>query len=353
MAGYISEFNYYGDSNLEFIEVALPQGTDPSDYTVTIYDYNGNVVNSFSLGTSVATIAGQDVYLIDSSSPGFPTADPTGNLYPDDAISLDDGTSVVQFISYWGNTVTATEGPANGLTSTDVGTITTGESLQSDNGGTSYYEQSTDNPGSIPACYAPGTLIETVDGPRAVEQLMVGDLVLDETGKPHPIRWIWSGTEALEPDNDSKAPVLISQGALGPGCPARDLIVSGQHRILLNNQDVYDLLQSAVFFPAKALTVLPGIRFMLGKRVIEWWHFACDRHLVITAEGALSESLLLGPMVVRSLNHRQRLQVTRVFGRNETADGAPLNGAPAYPCMCAGQALKLLNATPRPQFQIA
>ena len=151
MAGYISEFQYYGNSSEEFIEVALPTGTDPSGYGVTIYMADGTVYTSFPLGSSVGTMAGHDVYVIDQSTPGFSTGDSMGNMYPDDALALTDGGgTVVQFISYWSNTVTATEGPAVGATSTDVGTTDPGQSLQSDDGGASYFVQSSPNSGSIP-----------------------------------------------------------------------------------------------------------------------------------------------------------------------------------------------------------
>lgn len=185
MPGYISELQPDGDTSQEFIEVALPEGTDPSGYSVYIYDGFGNALYSFPLGTATDTVASYDVYVIDSSTPGFSDggADPTGRLYPDDGVALvDDTGTTVQFISYWGYTVSAVDGPASGLTSTDIGTAPMGEALQSDDRGASYYGQPITNPGTIPACYGAGTLISTPAGPCSIEQLQPGDHVIGEAG---------------------------------------------------------------------------------------------------------------------------------------------------------------------------
>ena len=52
-------------------------------------------------------------------------------------------------------------------------------------------------------CYAPGTMIDTPDGPRAVETLQVGDLVMTLDHGPQSIRWVRSGevpSEEVEVD---------------------------------------------------------------------------------------------------------------------------------------------------------
>ncbi len=143
-------------------------------------------------------------------------------------------------------------------------------------------------------CYAPGTLFDTPDGSRAVEDLQVGDLVMTIDNGPQPIRWARSGT--LPPDDDADTiPVPIGAGALAPGIPERDLVVSPQHRILVGRGQLPGKFGAEAFAPAKALTSLRGIRHMNGKRNISWVHFACKRHEVVVANGCLLESLLNGP----------------------------------------------------------
>lgn len=344
MSGYISEFKYYGDTSQEFVEVALPQGTDPSGYMIYIYDSSGNVFASFPLGTVTDTMGGHDVYVIDAANTaGFDDggSDPTGNFYPNDAIALVDGDgNVVQFISYWDNTVTAVEGPATGMTSTDVGTTAEGNSLQSDYGGATYYEQSSPNSGSIPACYAPGSLIETAQGPRRIEDIRPGDLLRSTDHTYHEVRWVWSGTQPLDDVDTDQKPVLIKAGALGPNQPAQDLVVSGQHRILVGAYgQLADLFQAPVMVPAKALCHLHGVRFMAGKRKITWHHVLCDDHCVIFANGLASESLLLGGMVTASMDRSQLADLSFALGKKVTNETV----APSVlPVLTVGETKRIL-----------
>jgi len=172
MAGFISEFRYIGGTSVEFIEIAVPAGTDVSGYSVVIYNSDGTVAHTYSLTTVQSTSGGNDVYVLDSGTAGY------ADILNGQAIALIDDTGTVdQFVSFGGSTVTATSGPAAGETSTNVGSVGFGQSLQSDDGGASYYTQTAPNKGSVP-CYTPGTMIDTPHGPRAVETLCPGDLVL-------------------------------------------------------------------------------------------------------------------------------------------------------------------------------
>ncbi len=190
--------------------------------------------------------------------------------------------------------------------------------------------------GGGPPCYAPGTLIDTPDGPRAVETLQVGDLVVTLDHGPQQIRWVRSGKAPLEAVETEAKPVLIAAGALGGKRPAEDLVVSPQHRILVGgHRQLQGWFESEAFAPAKSLTKLKGVRHMKGETRITWVHFACDRHEVVTANGCLSESLLLGPMVVKGLTAPERQAMTDIFGPGPTPDTA-LNGPPARICLGAG-----------------
>lgn len=79
---------------------------------------------------------------------------------------------------------------------------------------------------SIP-CFVSGTLIETVQGPKAVEALCAGDLIQTRDNGVRPLSWIGGRTVAA---TGRMAPVRITAGALGV---ERDLLVSPQHRMLL------------------------------------------------------------------------------------------------------------------------
>ena len=305
--GYISEVSYAGSNTTDFIEIRLPAGTDTSGYTVVEYGGNGTVDGTYSLGSITSTTPG-DVYVVDSATAGF------NGLNNNHGIALVDNTgTVVQYISFNGFTVTAKEGPANGLTSTNVGTSSNGESLETSDQGGTYSAQTAPNKGTVP-CYAPGTMIDTPDGPRAVESLLPGDLVSTADHGPQPIRWVRRGNHPLDEAEVEDKPVLIQAGALGAGRPAQDLIVSPQHRIVVGGGgQLMAYFDTVAFAPAKALTGLPGIRHMKGKTKITYVHFACDRHEVVTANGCQSESLLLGPQVLQGLTPAERRTATRIF----------------------------------------
>ncbi len=335
MPGYISEFLHEGGASSDFVEIAIPEGTDTSSYTLVHYNSDGTVNATYSLGSVVTTINGQDVYLIDSSTP-------LADIKSNEAIALvDDTSTVLQFLTTEGNDVVATEGPANGLTSTNIGSTSGGESHQTNDGGSTYFAQSSPNPGAVP-CYAPGTLIATPDSPRAVEALRVGDLVDTLDRGPMPIRWLRAGEQPLEGAAPDARPVLIRAGAFGPGRPARDLVVSPQHRILVGGRgQLAGAFPGERFAPAKALTGLPRIRFMAGKRTIIWHHFALETHAVVTANGCLSESLLLGPMVIGGLTRAQRRRLSAIFG--PAPSGGAVNADPARACLSVRETQAVLS----------
>jgi hypothetical protein len=186
-------------------------------------------------------------------------------------------------------------------------------------------------------CYAPGTLIDTPDGPVPVEALQPCDLVETLDNSAVQIRWIRHDDQPLESVKRDEKPVLISAGSLGSNQPSQDLVVSPQHRILVGGVGhLKTVFTTEAFAPAKSLTSLPGIRHMKGKTQITWVHFACDRHEVVTANGCLSESLLLGPMVVNGLTIAERQELTAICG-TAPKSGAALNGPAARECLKVGE----------------
>ena len=116
MSVFINEFHYdnTGTDTGEFIEIAGPAGTDLTGWSIVLYNgANGTVYNTINLSG-----------IIPEQDNGFGTLDfatlGLQNGSPDGFALVDNTGSVVQFLSYEG-TFTATDGPAAGLTSTDIG----------------------------------------------------------------------------------------------------------------------------------------------------------------------------------------------------------------------------------------
>lgn len=77
------------------------------------------------------------------------------------------------------------------------------------------------------ACFTTGTRLTTPNGFTAIEDLAVGDLVRTKDDGDVPLRWIGHRTV---PGYGAFAPIRILAGWKGR---ARDLVVSPQHRMLI------------------------------------------------------------------------------------------------------------------------
>lgn len=332
MTVYFSEIRF--ENSEDFVEIVATDGEDLSGYSTAVYDDSGGLKYTHSLsGDYETTFAGTDGYVVDRAD-GLPDM---GNNW---GVALIDATgSVVQFISS-DTEITASDGPAAGETSMALGNMTSGGESVATNDDTTYYAESSPNPGTIP-CLARGTLIDTPDGPRPVETPRPGDLVDTLHDGAVPVLWSFCSTHWLDGPRSEGLPILISAGALGPGHPQSDLVISPHHRVLVGgDMQLHKIFTDRCLVPAKALTGLPGIREMRGKKHITWVHFACNPHHVVTSNGCLTESLLLGPMVTNRLTARQTLHLAQVFGRS---GGDGWNGPLALPAMTVGAARRIID----------
>lgn len=135
---FINEINYdpAGTDTGEFIEIAGLAGTDLTGWKLALYNGNGGVVyDTLSLnGVLADTANGFGFQSITQFKEGVQNG-------PDGIALVDPFGRVVQFLSYEG-VLTATGGPAAGMTSTDIGVFQAGAplgtSLQLQGSGSSY-----------------------------------------------------------------------------------------------------------------------------------------------------------------------------------------------------------------------
>jgi len=174
-------------------------------------------------------------------------------------------------------------------------------------------------------CFTRGTLIATPSGLRKVEDLQVGDLVETLDRGPQPIRWIASrkiGSVALGLRSELR-PIRIPAGALGDGHPGQDLVVSPQHRIALSSSIVRRMFdQEEVLAPAKMLVGYNGIA-MDDADEVEYFHFVLDQHELVWANGALTETMLTGPMALKALGQEQCRELALIFPEIEMPGFVP------------------------------
>jgi len=153
---WLNELHYdnFGTDVGEFLEIVIenPGSYTLSGFTVSLYNgnsgavYNSKTLNDFIVGNTNGNYTFYYyVYPVNGIQNGAP-----------DGLSLDYQGTVIQFLSYEG-TLTATDGPANGLTSTDIGVSepgAIGESLQLSGTGSQYsdffwLEPAPETPGAL------------------------------------------------------------------------------------------------------------------------------------------------------------------------------------------------------------
>ena len=164
-------------------------------------------------------------------------------------------------------------------------------------------------------CFTPGTLIATPRGEVPVEDLGEGDLVITRDNGLQPVRW--AGRRIVDyatlMRNEHLRPILIQQGSLGHGLPERDIVVSPNHRMLVANErtslyfDEHEVLVSAKHL-VNHRSVKPVQ--MLG---VVYMHFMFDRHEVVLANGAWSESFQPGDYSLKGVGNSQRNEIFELF----------------------------------------
>lgn len=288
---YLSEIKYRGPASSDFVEVAANTGDDVSGVSVVIYNPNGTVRSTNSLGSVQGTYGGKDVYVVGNG------------VHKDGAVALVKDGVVVQFISF-DSAVTASEGPASGMTSTQVGSTGTNQnmSLVSNDDGASYSTQTPPDAGVIP-CFVTGTTIMTRAGVRPVEALRAGDQVLTLDSGFRPLVWTGSvrvplnrrGGHALRP-----VEVVALPGTAA--APERPLLVSPNHRIMLTGA-MCELMfgHTQVLIPAKALCGTRFARWADEFDLVTYHHLLFDRHEIVFSNGIASESFHPGEAIRQAM----------------------------------------------------
>lgn len=168
----------------------------------------------------------------------------------------------------------------------------------------------------VPICFCRGTLINTPAGDRKVEDLRAGDQVCRVGKSPAKLRRVFS-TRIRSGDlsvNPRLRPVRIMAGSLGMGLPNRDLLVSRQHRIMASSSIAERMFGGKeVLIPAIKLTKLPGIFVEETVQEVTYFHLLFDRHEIICAEGAPTESLYTGPEALKAVTPEARDEILTIF----------------------------------------
>ncbi len=306
--------------------VAVGAATGPAGAVLvnTLYDFtglgmlNGNVVLN-SQGTLQATGAALGALTVNGNVTGTGTLEPLMTLDLNGAVAagisvaftaptaLEAGVLVLTDATEEGGTIS---GFADGNTIEIVGIHFTNALFTPGaltNPGTLVLSGGTETPLSLPVvggyapgdfiatsdvsgttvtlapCFVMGTNIATSDGPVPVERLGVGMHVHAQFAGLTPVKWI--GHRSVDccrhPRPKQVWPVRVLAGAFGPGRPQRDLLLSPDHAIYVDD----------VLIPVKYLINASTI-VQVPMDVVTYYHVELACHDVVLAEGLPAESYL-------------------------------------------------------------
>ena len=157
-------------------------------------------------------------------------------------------------------------------------------------------------------CFTPGTRILTETGERPIETLRTGDRIVTRDSGVQPIRWIGRSTV---PGQGKFAPVAIDSPVLGGA--RRPLLVSPQHRVLFGGYKA-ELLCGAPEVLVSARHLVDNLDVRVAPREwITYFHLMLDRHEVIFAEGAATESFHANDLGVAAISPRARAEMFDAF----------------------------------------
>lgn len=161
--------------------------------------------------------------------------------------------------------------------------------------------------GATVVCFVSGTLIETQNGPKAIETLSVGDMVLTRDAGYQPLRWLGKTAAVAQGD---LAPIVISKGTLGN---TTDLVVSPQHAVLVEDWRAELLYgEPDVLICANDLLQHDGIYRKPGG-IVTYCHILFDSHQLVKAGGIWSESLYPGEMTRCTVTPSARHEIETLF----------------------------------------
>ena len=173
------------------------------------------------------------------------------------------------------------------------------------------------------SAFARGTVVSTVQGPVAVEDLMPGDYVQTARG-PEPVVWIGSTTFVPSATNTSTSLtnlVRITADSHGLGRPLGDLLVGPAARMKIRRDRLQDLI-------GNAHVLAPVGDFCDGDRIIavsppssvQLYHIALQRHTTININGFEMESYHPGRNAGADLGQNMRALFLSMFPNLQMLD---------------------------------
>lgn len=167
------------------------------------------------------------------------------------------------------------------------------------------------------AAFAHGTLIQTEEGPVAVEDIAPGTLLATADGEPSPL--LWKGSINIVPG----APTLretpeklyrVTADAFGLGRPARDVVFGPDARILTRDPSHRSAAGAeAAYVPIAALVDGVSVIEVTPVTPVRVYHLATARHQTLLAGGLETETYAPRTAMSEGLSHEMLAAFISLF----------------------------------------
>ena len=164
--------------------------------------------------------------------------------------------------------------------------------------------------------FARGTLIPTVRGPVAIEDLLPGDYVQSSEGA-QPVTWIGSTSYVPGVENGETTVMQLSRitaDAFGPTRPQADVLVGPAARMVLRRSRLKSLIgQERVLVPVADFADGDRIVQVTPASPVQLFHLMLARHGTIRVGGIEMETYHPGKTVTRGLGEPMRALFLSMF----------------------------------------
>jgi len=303
MAAQISQLDVDSDGTTPeyFVQIRVPTGETPSG-SIEFYDSrNANSAqldNAFTIDldtatpTDTLTEGGYDYYTYQI------TGDLTAGNGQNFAVAVLDDSGTAESVLIFGSNTAPGDTTFSGgaLNGDDVDTVIAsgvveGDAFQSGEGPFIVAPDGSVTTGpadpSASACFAAGTRIATPGGEVAVETLRAGDVVCTADGGRTTVLWlgVFTAHKMFTRPVDRFLPVHVRAGALGPGVPHADLVLTADHALMIDG-----LAINAGALVNGTSIVTPPVDSLPER--MTYYHVETQAHDVILANGAPAETYI-------------------------------------------------------------
>lgn len=172
------------------------------------------------------------------------------------------------------------------------------------------------------AAFTHGTMIQTAEGPVAVEDLTPGMALTRPDGRHAELRW--KGSITLVPGaatlrERAERLYRVTPDAFGPSRPSRDVLLGPDARLLSRDPAVRSAVGSdAAFVPISSLADGVSVIEVTPIAPTKVYHLVTDRHGAIVAGGLEVETFAPSSSIAESLSHEMMAAFMSLFPHLQT-----------------------------------